>query len=155
MAPEPPEYLAFLAPYPAETQALHRAIRQKLISVLPPAVEHIFDATQTVTTGWSFTTRHSDHFIHLPIYAKHVNLGFAKGAALLDPEGRLVGRGTTVRHVKLSGPEDLDDAYLLNLIEEAMSMAPRPAGVVVPGIKIHVMKGPKRRPSPAPQKPFL
>jgi hypothetical protein len=39
---------------------------------------------------------------------KHINFGFWWGARMEDPEGLLQGSGAKMRHVKISGPEDID-----------------------------------------------
>ncbi|MBI1332437.1 MAG: hypothetical protein GC165_06125 [Armatimonadetes bacterium] len=146
MHPEPREYLEFIACYSPELQALHRAARQRLLDLLPSVIELMFDATQAVTTGFSFTEKSRDHFIHLPMYGKGINLGFNHGAKLHDPEGRLIGTGSQVRHLKLRDLAVLDDPYVLDLIEQSMALAPKPDGEVEPKTVIRVMEGAKRRP---------
>lgn len=110
--PLPPEYLQFLAPYPVVTQELAVACREALIAMLPDCVEVLWDATNTVGMGYGFTEKTRDHFIHLPAYTKYVNLGFAFGSALDDPEGRLQGSGARIRHTRISRVEDLHDPYV-------------------------------------------
>jgi len=66
--PEPVEFVEFLAPYPVATQTLARALRQRLVEILPPCVETIWDATNTVGPSYGFTEKNADHFIHLPAY---------------------------------------------------------------------------------------
>jgi hypothetical protein len=144
--PEPPEYLQFIACYPPEVQELHRKARKWFLNYLPPVIEIIYDATQTVTMGFSFTEKPSHHFIHLPMSKDHINLGFAWGVKLDDPERRLVGEGSQVRHVKLFDLEPLADPYILGLIDQAVALAPHNDQVTVPRSIIKIMKGPKRRP---------
>lgn len=144
--PEPPEYVEFLAPYPVATQDLARALRQRLLALLPDCVETVWDATNAAGVAYGFTERSADHFVHLPTYTKYVNLGFTSGASLQDPEGRLVGVGARVRHVRLTGPKDLDDPYLHDLIRQAVDRAVRPAGPVEARTIVRVMAGPRRRP---------
>lgn len=143
---EPPELVEFLSPYPASTQALARALREKLVAVLPECIETVWDATNAVGVAYGFTEKNADHFIHLPVYTKYVNIGFSFGSSLDDPEGRLVGKGARVRHIKLTKPEDLDDPYLQGLIQQAISQAPYAGTSVEPRTVIRVMEGPKRRP---------
>lgn len=146
--PEPPEYLEFLAPYPASTQELARGLRQKLVALLPPCIEIIWDATNTVGPSYGFTEKNADHFIHLPAYTKYVNIGFTLGAFLNDPEGRLVGSGARIRHIKLTRTEDLDDPYLHDLVRQAVARAVHSPEPVEERSIIRVMDGPKRRPRP-------
>lgn len=53
-------------------------------------------------------------FIHAE--EDHVQFGFYRGSSLKDPEGLLCGKGKYVRHVKVYGPKDIDDAALSALI---------------------------------------
>ncbi len=144
--PEPPEYADFLTPYPASTIALSRELRRKLVKILPPCVETIWDAVNTVGPSYGFTEKNADHFIHLPTYTKYVNIGFSQGALLDDPEGRLQGNGARIRHIKLTRAEDLDDPYILDLIRQAVDLAFQGHDPVEPRSIIRIMDGPKRRP---------
>lgn len=146
MHPEPSEYLEFIAFYSPEVQELHREARQWLLDYLPPVVEIIYDATQAVTIGYSFTEKTSDHFVHLPMYGSGINLGFNHGAKLHDPENRLIGTGSQVRHVKLRTLQVLEDPYVQDLIDQSMAIAPRLSEPTQAKTIIKVMNGPKRRP---------
>jgi hypothetical protein len=143
---EPPEYMTFLAPYPEATQALARAVRLRVLEMLPDCFETLWDATNAVAVGYGFTEKSADHFLHLPVYTSYVNLGFAYGATLDDPEGRLKGAGSRVRHVRLDSATDLDDPYVQGLIAEAVANAPYRTAQVTPRTIVRVMDGPKRRP---------
>lgn len=147
--PEPVEFVEFLAPYPVATQTLARALRQRLVSLLPPCIETIWDATNTVGPSYGFTEKNADHFIHLPAYTKYVNIGFTQGASLNDPESRLQGSGTKIRHIKLTRAEDLDDPYIHDLIRKAVDSAVQVPEPVEARTIIRVMDGPKRRPKPS------
>ncbi|MEI7575685.1 MAG: DUF1801 domain-containing protein [Armatimonadota bacterium] len=149
MHPEPPDYLEFLKPYPSKTVELARGLRQSILSILPPCVEIIWDATNTVGPSYGFSDKNRDHFIHLPTYTSYVNIGFTNGVSLDDPEGRLVGSGAKIRHIKLNRIEDLDDPYIRNLIDQAVLTAARPNVATEPCVIIRQMEGPKRRPKPA------
>lgn len=146
--PEPPELLEFLAPYPLATQELARELRKKLISLLPDCIETIWDATNTVGPSYGFTDQNRDHFIHLPAYTKYVNIGFTQGTSLNDPEKRLQGTGSKIRHLKLTKASDLDDPYVHELISQAVALAKNDSEAVEPKTIIRVMAGPKRRPKP-------
>ncbi len=146
--PEPVEFVEFLAPYPVATQTLARALRQRLVALLPPCIETIWDATNTVGPSYGFTEKNADHFIHLPAYTKYVNIGFTQGASLSDPEGRLQGSGAKIRHIKLTRAEDLDDPYIHDLIRQAVDSAVQVPDPVEARTIIRVMDGPKRRPKP-------
>lgn len=146
--PEPPEFVAFLSPYPLPTQELARALRLRLIELLPPCVETIWDAINTVGPSYGFTEKNADHFIHLPAYTKYVNIGFTRGAFLHDPEGRLLGSGARIRHIKLTRAEDLDDPYIHDLVQQAVELANQSPEPVKARTIVRIMDGTKRRPMP-------
>lgn len=148
MLPEPHEYVEFLAPYSPTIQALARSLRLRILELLPPCIETVWDATNAVGVAFGFTEKNADHFIHLPVYAKYVNIGFSHGAMLNDPEGRLQGKGSRIRHIRLTTLQDLDDPYLIGLIQQAHESAVNSGGPVEPKTIIRVMDGPKRRPHP-------
>ncbi len=145
--PEPPEFVEFLAPYPADVQELARHLRKRVLELLPPCIETVWDATNAVGVAFGFTEKNADHFIHLPVYTKYVNLGFSHGVNLKDPEQRLQGKGSRIRHLRLSTAADLEDPYVLDLISQAHHNAVQ-TGPVEPRSIIRVMDGPKRRPKP-------
>jgi hypothetical protein len=84
--PEPPaEYLEFLKPFSAEITALALAARAMVLHAAPGCSELIYDAYNAVTSAYSYTGRLGDAFIHLPVYARWVNVGFNRGSLLKDP----------------------------------------------------------------------
>ncbi len=137
----------FLVPYPAEVRALMLAGRRRLLELLGPATDLIYDATSAVGAGFSYTGNPRDNVVNLAAYADHVTLVFPWGVKLKDPKKRLRGEGNQVRHVRLANLADLDDPVLVKLIEQAAALAPR--GNAPPPRKpfIKVYAGPKRRPS--------
>lgn len=145
--PAPPELLEFLSPYPAEVVETFLAARSFLLELFPTANEFVWDATQAVTVGFGFTDRWQDGFVHLPVYPKHVNLGFNRGASLTDPTEILVGNGSTVRHIKISGANFFTRVDVLDLIHQARDRAVD-QGSSAGATFIRSMAGPKRRPSP-------
>ncbi len=73
---------------------------------------------------------------HVPVYSldatpivsiegfkAHVNLKFFKGAALHDRAGILEGTGKGVRHAKFRSPEDVTEAKIRPLIDQALQRA--------------------------------
>jgi hypothetical protein len=58
-------------------------------------------------------------FAYVNVFKAHVNVGFFRGAELVDPVGLLEGTGKYMRHVKLLPDGDLDAAALVDLIESA------------------------------------
>ena len=58
-------------------------------------------------------------FAYVNAFSAHVNVGFFRGAALLDPGGVLEGTGKFMRHVKLGPGRNVDAEVLQQLIEAA------------------------------------
>ena len=58
-------------------------------------------------------------FAYVDAFTAHVNVGFFRGAELVDPTGLLQGTGKFMRHVKLRPGQDVDTAALRQLITTA------------------------------------
>lgn len=148
MTPEE-QLKSFLQPYPLPIQELLLAVRDRMRARLPDCCEIIWDATQVVGSEFSWSEKGRSGFIHLPAYAKHVNLGFSYGASLDDPHGLLKGSGSRVRHVTLKSLSDFEDLRVQALIDQAVEQSGKPLQPIPPTITVKVMKGPKKRPKPA------
>jgi len=141
MSVPPPraEYLEFLKPYGPELTQLALATRALVMKAAPDCVELIYDAYSAVSTGYTYTGRPTDAFIHIAVYARWVNLGFNRGVMLKDPEGLLAGTGRWTRHVRIAKADDLKSRALAALVKAAveaatMPQSPREAGSVVRAI---------------------
>jgi hypothetical protein len=60
-------------------------------------------------------------FGYVDVFTSHVNVGFFRGAALVDPARLLEGTGKFMRHVKLKPGIATNAAALSKLIEAAYS----------------------------------
>jgi hypothetical protein len=136
----------FLAPYPDHVVKTMLEGRTVLLEMLSPVVELQFDATSAVCDGFSYLPSVRGSFVNFAAYANHVTLVFGYGVGLSDPEGRLNGNGNQVRHIRLKDAQDLQDPYIVGLIQQASDAAVRPQGEVVPDLIVKVYEGPKRRP---------
>jgi hypothetical protein len=58
-------------------------------------------------------------FAYVNAFKAHVNVGFFRGAELVDPARLLEGTGKCMRHVKLRPEGDIDAVALRKLIEMA------------------------------------
>ena len=61
-------------------------------------------------------------FAYINAFKKHVNLGFWRGAELLDPKGMFKGSGSRMRHIELKGMADLDRPILEAMVRTAVGM---------------------------------
>lgn len=59
-------------------------------------------------------------FVHIPIYANHLNLGFNFGAHLPDPHNLLTGTGKSIRHIPVTSISDIDKQEVKELIHQAV-----------------------------------
>jgi hypothetical protein len=69
-----------------------------------------------------------DMFCYIATNARHVNLGFPRGATLPDPNRVLEGEGKTMRHIKFARPGDLDRPFVRRYIQAAIEQVGAPAG---------------------------
>jgi hypothetical protein len=144
--PPSAELLEFLAVFDANIVELALAARAKVIALAPTANETDWDAYNAVSIVFHFAPKWSSgSFCHIAVYAKHVNLGFNRGAELDDPDDVLEGKGSSIRHITLHGRSDLHatyiDAYLLAAIEQFGG--PRDQ---IPETTIRRMRSGRRRP---------
>lgn len=117
--------MKFLAVFEPRIGELALEVRRLVLEEAPEASELIY-AYNAVASGYSFTGRPSDAFIHIAVYAKWVNLGFNRGSSLADPEGILRGDCKPVRHIRISELVDLKNAALQRLVRGAIAAAERP-----------------------------
>lgn len=125
--PDPEAALAgFLDKFDPDIAADARAAMERLRARLPAADAMIYDNYNGLVMGFSPNDRPSDAVLSILAVAGHITLCFLQGAKMQDPYGLLKGEGTTVRHVRLAGPEDLDDPKISHLIEIALASAKVP-----------------------------
>ena len=58
-------------------------------------------------------------FAYVNAFTAHVNVGFFRGAELVDPAGLLEGTGMYMRHVKVRPDSSVDAKALTELIDTA------------------------------------
>ena len=121
-----PEYLKFLSPFETRIRELALTTRELVLVEAPNSTELIYDAYNAVATGYSFTGRPSDAFIHIAVYARWVNLGFNRGSEIDDPQGSLQGSGRWIRHIRIADPGDLEKPTVRAFVKAAVARAVRP-----------------------------
>jgi hypothetical protein len=135
--PTPRQQLdSFLAKYTPDLARQAKASLRKLRALTPGATELVYDNYNALVVGFCPGDRPSEAILSLAFFPEHVSLCFLQGAKskLPDPEKRLRGSGTTARHIRLASPADLDDPYVLTLIDAALAKA-----------KVRLDAGAKRR----------
>lgn len=77
------------------------------------------DVRETLHDGCPVACIEDAAFAYVNAFSAHVNVGFYRGAELLDPAGLLEGTGKFMRHVKLRPRSEGDATALRKLIETA------------------------------------
>lgn len=103
---------------------------------LAPGCSELLYQSYAVSDVFSYTHKLGQAFIHIATYAKHVNLGFNRGALLKDSKELLRGSGKLIRHVRLESKATLKSSPVLQLIrlaiEEGREQAESKGGVAPP-----------------------
>jgi hypothetical protein len=103
-------YIAGLEEWQAETVS---TVREIILAAAPGAKESIKWAQPVYEVNGPFC--------YIKAFMKSVNFGFWRGIDLDDPNGRLQGTGDKMRHVKLSGVDEVDSEpfsqYVLQAVE--------------------------------------
>jgi hypothetical protein len=109
MTTPPPELLEFLRRHDPAVQSLALGLRKVVHEEMTPCHEYIFEMRSKVVLLYGATERViEDGICNIGVFARHVNLGFPRGADLDDPGGALQGTGKAMRHITLKKPSDLD-----------------------------------------------
>ncbi|MDX2284468.1 MAG: DUF1801 domain-containing protein [Bacteroidia bacterium] len=102
-------------------------LREFIIGLHPGCNELLYH-THALTAVFSVSDKLSDAFCMLPVYTRHLNLGFNKGTLLQDPCRLLTGTGSLIRHIDVAAPGDYRNPDVQALIREAIGLAVRDMG---------------------------
>lgn len=114
-----------LHPYDPRVVQIVAAARAAILREAGEASELWYDSYNAVAGAFTFTGTLPGAFCHIAAYAKHVNLGFNRGAELDDPTRILQGSGKLIRHVRLNDPADVEADAIVALIAQAAARAER------------------------------
>lgn len=104
-------YIEGLEGWQRETMA---RLRKIIVKAAPSATEAV---------KWSQPVFESNGpFAYLKEHSKTVNFGFWRGVDISDPKGVLEGSGEKMRHVKLSGPDDIDEKLFADFVVQAVAL---------------------------------
>ena len=104
-------YVAGLDDWQAETVS---AVRRIILKTAPDAKESIKWAQPVYEVNGPFC--------YIKAFKKSVNFGFWRGIDLEDPGGRLQGTGEKMRHVKLSGVNEVDPEIFGQYVAQAVEL---------------------------------
>ena len=117
--PPPPQLLGFLTAYDPTIADMALALREIILDEVPDAAESIYQV-YTVAIWFGFSGKMKDMFCYIATNARHINLGFPRGASLPDPNRVLEGDGKTMRHIKFASERDLERAFVRRYIQAAI-----------------------------------
>ena len=101
---------------PPDTRAVVDTLRRLIFGVAPHAHEDL---------KWGQPWYAGNKGVcYIAAFKDHVNLGFARGAELPDPAGRVEGTGKGMRHVKIRSAKEID-AAVKSLLREAFKLDAR------------------------------
>jgi hypothetical protein len=116
----------FIDKYAPGIAALTRTLLARMEARLPGAVVMVYDNYNALVFGYGAIDKPSRAVLSLAVFRDHVTLCFLQGKGLSDPHGLLKGEGNQVRHIRLAGPETLDDPRVEALLTEAVGRSEPP-----------------------------
>ena len=101
--------------------------KRKLVSLITQIImQAVPEATTQLKYGGTLFTIAPDkpesQFCGIFCYRGHVQLSFARGTDLKDPQGVLLGGGKHRRHLNYTECEEVDAALLKRLLQEAAAL---------------------------------
>src|SRR5438552_12353474 len=93
--------------YSPMVQALVLKLRALIREVMPEAIEQLDPPAHLI--GYGLDRTYKGLICGITLYKAHINLMFARGTDLPDPEGLLVGTGKRARHVTIQQAADLEN----------------------------------------------
>lgn len=118
-----PSLTQFLSPYPENVRQLAMALRTFITIHEPLANELIWDNYNALAIAYSKSDKLKDGFCHIAVYAKHVNLGFNRGAELTPNGLTLQGKGKLIRHITLKSFAELPKKEVNDYLDQAILLA--------------------------------
>ncbi len=104
----------YLSKYDKEMSSLARDLRFMILEQVPDIDEVI---------KWKNLFYEKNGFVFaIVIHKDHVNLQFARGTELDDPERILEGTGKKIRHVKINNTKEINSDKLKNMVIEAVNL---------------------------------
>lgn len=117
--------LSYLAGYDPHVVNLALALREIVLEEAPDAIESLSKG-YAVVIGFSFTGKPvKEGFCHIVTYSSHVNLGFNRGALLVDPHRVLRGTGKSIRHITVRDHDELQRSFVRRYLQAAIEQAVR------------------------------
>jgi hypothetical protein len=61
-------------------------------------------------------------FCFIKAHKNHVNIGFWRGVQMTDPKKLLVGTGEKMRHIKITGKQDIDKPAITDFVKQGVKL---------------------------------
>lgn len=110
----------FLAPYSPEVKDLVMQARLRVNDTIPGLIEIVDPPSKIIAFG--FSSRYRDLVCAIALYKTYVNLMFARGTELPDPNHLLEGAGKHARHVRIRQPDGIQNPGLPALLQAALAL---------------------------------
>lgn len=98
---------------------------QAIIEEVMPNVVKVAWPTQAIIGYGVGPKKMSEQFCYIALFKSRINLGFYYGADLPDPQKLLEGTGTSLRHIKISELEQLENPAVRDLVQAASQHLPK------------------------------
>jgi hypothetical protein len=108
----------FLTPYNPGVRALALKLWALIHEVMPDAIEQLDPPTHLI--GYGLDRTYKGLICGITLHKAHINLMFARGTELPDPEGLLVGTGKRARHITIRQEADLEHPGIRTLLVAAL-----------------------------------
>jgi hypothetical protein len=136
----------FIAKYDPKIAAHGQAILDRMTKRLPQANRLVYDNYNALAIGFCPTERTSDMILSIAFFPRWVSLFLTKVIGLPDPGNILKGAGTTVRHIVINDPAELDRPDIAGFIDHAIAHAEPPLPATGDGRLIIKSISAKQRP---------
>ena len=117
------QLVSFIGKFTPEIGKLARAIRARMRSLYPTALELVYDNYNALAIGYSPAEKTSEAIFSIALFPRWVSLFFLQAGGLPDPDKLLKGSGNVAKHVVLPSDEALDHPALRALMAEATARA--------------------------------
>jgi hypothetical protein len=114
MSPERIDLEEYLSQYPEEMNSITKNLRNLILEIVPDMDELV---------KWKNLFYEKNGFVcAIVIHKDHVNLEFARGTEIEDPNGVLEGTGKKIRHLKIRKSDEIKFDELKKMLLEAVKL---------------------------------
>jgi hypothetical protein len=113
-----PQLDALLVSFTPHVIGLVLAARTLVFEEMPDVIEQVDPSANLIAYGTNRT--YKGLVCGIMVYKTYINLMFARGANLPDPDDLLKGTGKEARHIRIGNPVDLANPGVRRLLESAV-----------------------------------